>query len=66
MTLRELGYPTHAEVRALKLTGSQFMDIVRWMMRGRRRFGDGWVRRVHILSGWEVLNFIESVSKDTH
>lgn len=41
------------------LNGAQFMDVVRWMLRGRKRFGDGWIRRVHILTGWEIVDFLD-------
>jgi len=62
MTLRELGFPTHEQVADLGLTGSQFYDIILWMTRGRKRFGDGWLRKVYPITGWEVLEFIKSVS----
>jgi hypothetical protein len=62
-SLKELGYPTHEQLAALGLTGPQFLDIVYWMIRGRKRFGDGWLRRVHFLSGFEVLDFLTSIER---
>jgi hypothetical protein len=58
MTLAELDFPTIEALAAMGVTGAQFVDLVRWMASGRKRWGDGWIRRVHPITGWEVLSFI--------
>jgi hypothetical protein len=60
-SLRELGYPSLERLAQLGFTGSQFLDIVKWLQRGRKCFGYGWLRRAHVLTGWEVLDFIKSI-----
>lgn len=62
-SLKDLGYPTHEQLAGIGLSGPQFLDVVRWMMRSRKRFGDGWLRRVFPLPGWEVVDFIRSVER---
>ena len=61
--LQDLGFPTHAELECFGLTGPQFYDVIAWMSRGRKRFGDGWLRRVRVLTGWEVLGFLRSMER---
>lgn len=60
-SLRELGYPTLEEVKLLGLTGKEFVDICRWLQKGKKRFGDGWLRRAYPIPGWEVVEFIKSI-----
>lgn len=64
MTLADMGFPSHEELERMGLTGRQFYDITIWMTAGRKkRFGDGWLRKVWPITGWEVLDFIKSVSR---
>lgn len=62
-TLKDLGYPTQEQFEQLGLSGREFVDIVHWMQRGKKRFGDGWIRRVWPVTGWEVLEFINDMQR---
>ena len=57
-TLQQLGYPTHDQLAAMELTGEEFFDIVMWMIKAQKRFGDGWLWRGYLPTGWEVIAFI--------
>lgn len=66
MSLASLGFPTHEKLETMGLNGRQFYDVTMYLLkdlRNKRRFGDGWLRRVHPLTGWQVMSFIYENSR---
>ncbi len=57
-TMARMGFPTHEQLASMGMNGAQFFDLCKWMIAGRKRFGDGWIRKVHPLIGFEVMDFI--------